>query len=92
MSRKGTSLKKLQEVFDEFKKLADKKKDVYDADIAALIEKQMTVAEDQWKLVAYEVLRGAKPAPSTSHSSLTSCPHLPPRLARAVRGKTFYNL
>ncbi len=45
----------LQEVFDEFKKLADKKKEVYDADIAALIEKQMTVAEDQWKLVAYEV-------------------------------------
>ncbi len=45
----------LQEVFEEFKKLADKKKEVYDADIAALIEKQMTVAEDQWKLVAYEV-------------------------------------
>ena len=45
----------LQEVFDEFKKLADKKKEVYDADIAALIEKQMTVDEDQWKLVAYEV-------------------------------------
>jgi 2-isopropylmalate synthase len=45
----------LQEVFDEFKKLADKKKEVYDADIAALIEKQMTVAEDQWKLVKYEV-------------------------------------
>jgi 2-isopropylmalate synthase len=45
----------LQEVFDEFKKLADKKKEVYDADIAALIEKQMTVGEDEWKLVAYEV-------------------------------------
>ena len=42
-------------VFDEFKKLADKKKEIYDADIAALIEKRMTVAEDQWKLVAYEV-------------------------------------
>jgi 2-isopropylmalate synthase len=45
----------LQDVFDEFKKLADKKKEVYDADIAALIEKQMTVAEDLWKLVAYDV-------------------------------------
>jgi 2-isopropylmalate synthase len=45
----------LQEVFAEFKKLADKKKEVYDADIAALIEKQLTVAEDEWKLVAYEV-------------------------------------
>ena len=45
----------LQEVFDAFKKLADKKKEVYDADIAALIEKQLTVAEDLWKLDAYEV-------------------------------------
>jgi 2-isopropylmalate synthase len=45
----------LQEVFEEFKKLADKKKEVYDADIAALIEKQMTVADDQWQLVTYEV-------------------------------------
>src|SRR6478736_2152754 len=45
----------LQEVFEEFKKLADKKKEVYDADIAALIEKRLTVAEDVWKLVAYEV-------------------------------------
>jgi 2-isopropylmalate synthase len=45
----------LQHVFDEFKKLADKKKEVYDADIAALIEKQITGAEDEWKLVGYEV-------------------------------------
>jgi 2-isopropylmalate synthase len=45
----------LQEVFDAFKKLADKKKEVYDADIAALIEKQLTVAEDLWKLSTYEV-------------------------------------
>ncbi len=45
----------LQEVFDEFKRLADKKKEVYDADIAALIEKRMNVAEDIWKLSAYEV-------------------------------------
>ncbi|MFO0791646.1 MAG: 2-isopropylmalate synthase [Pirellulales bacterium] len=45
----------LDEVFEAFKKLADKKKEVYDADIGALIEKQMTVAEDQWKLVNYEV-------------------------------------
>ncbi len=49
------SPEQLQEVFDEFKKLADKKKEVYDADIAALIEKRMTVVEEQWNLVAYEV-------------------------------------
>jgi 2-isopropylmalate synthase len=56
----------LQQVFDEFKKLADKKKEVYDADIAALIEKQMSVDEDQWKLVAYEVHATGKAEPSVS--------------------------
>jgi 2-isopropylmalate synthase len=56
----------LQEVFDEFKKLADKKKEVYDADIAALIEKQLTVSDDQWKLVAYEVHATGKVEPTVS--------------------------
>jgi 2-isopropylmalate synthase len=56
----------LQEVFDEFKKLADKKKEVYDADIAALIEKRMNVAEDEWKLVAYEVHATGKAEPTVS--------------------------
>jgi 2-isopropylmalate synthase len=56
----------LREVFDEFKKLADKKKEVYDADIAALIEKQMTGADDQWKLVAYEVHAASNGEPKVS--------------------------
>jgi 2-isopropylmalate synthase len=56
----------LQRVFDEFKKLADKKKEVYDADIAALIEKQMTVDEDLWKLVAYEVHAAGGATPTVS--------------------------
>jgi len=56
----------LQEVFDEFKILADKKKEVYDADIAALIEKRMTIAEDQWHLVAYEVHATGKAEPTVS--------------------------
>ena len=56
----------LQEVFDEFKKLADKKKEIYDADIAALIEKRMTVADDQWQLVAYEVHATGKGEPTVS--------------------------
>jgi 2-isopropylmalate synthase len=46
----------LQIVFDEFKKLADKKKEVYDGDIAALIELQLHGASDDvWKLVDYEL-------------------------------------
>jgi 2-isopropylmalate synthase len=56
----------LQEVFDEFKKLADKKKEVYDADIAALIEKGMTVVGDQWQLVAYEVYATGRAEPTVS--------------------------
>jgi 2-isopropylmalate synthase len=56
----------LQEVFEEFKKLADKKKEVYDADIAALIEKRMNVADDEWQLVAYEVHATGKGEPTVS--------------------------
>src|SRR5688572_26314473 len=56
----------LQQVFEEFKKLADKKKDVYDADIAALIDKRLTVAADVWNLVAYEVQATGKGEPSVS--------------------------
>ncbi len=56
----------LQAVFDEFKRLADKKKEVYDADIAALIEKRMNVAEDVWKLAAYEVQAKGGGTPTVS--------------------------
>ena len=46
----------LQEVFKAFKALADKKKEVYDGDIAALIKQTLhTVhAEQQWSLVSFE--------------------------------------
>jgi 2-isopropylmalate synthase len=56
----------LQEVFEEFKKLADKKKEVYDADIAALIEKRMNVVDDQWQLVSYEVNTSGGRTPTAS--------------------------
>ena len=56
----------LQEVFDEFKTLADKKKEVYDADIAALIEKRISIAGDQWQLVEFEVHATGKAEPTVS--------------------------
>jgi len=56
----------LQEVFEEFKRLADKKKEVYDADIAALIEKRITASGDQWQLVEYEVHATGKTEPTVS--------------------------
>jgi 2-isopropylmalate synthase len=50
----------LQTVFEEFKKLADKKKDVYDGDIAALIEAQIHGApREEWSLVAFEATSGS---------------------------------
>jgi 2-isopropylmalate synthase len=50
----------LQAVFDDFKHLADKKKDIYDGDIIALIEQQIHGGPGQveWSLVAFEVTSG----------------------------------
>jgi 2-isopropylmalate synthase len=54
----------LQTVFEEFKRLADKKKDIYDGDIVALIEQQLHgVAEEEWKLVSFEASSGTDRSP-----------------------------
>ena len=45
----------LQEVFVEFKKLADKKKDIYDGDIHALIQQEILgEIEGTWQLVRFK--------------------------------------
>ncbi len=51
----------LQSVFDEFKKLADKKKEVYDGDIIALIEQQLHggAPREEWQLVGFDVAIGS---------------------------------
>jgi 2-isopropylmalate synthase len=49
----------LQNMFEQFKVLADKKKEVYDGDIAALIKQQIHhVDEPEWELVSFEVTSG----------------------------------
>ena len=54
----------LQKVFEEFKVLADKKKEIYDGDIAALIEQQLLgVHSGQWQLVAFETESGTGRTP-----------------------------
>ena len=54
----------LQSVFAEFKQLADKKKEIYDGDLAALIEKQhYDVPEERWSLVSFEVTSGTGKTP-----------------------------
>ena len=43
-------------VFEEFKKLADKKKEVYDGDIVALAQQQLQITtQGEWQLVSYDL-------------------------------------
>jgi len=56
----------LRTVFDAFKVLADKKKEVYDGDIAALIEQQIHDVADSWSLIGYQVAAGSGQTPSVS--------------------------
>ncbi|MBX3420264.1 MAG: 2-isopropylmalate synthase [Pirellulaceae bacterium] len=60
------SAEQLQKVFERFKELADKKKDVYDGDIVALIQQEITGAgadQDAWKLVSYDVYNSSSRPP-----------------------------
>lgn len=56
----------LAAVFEDFKALADKKKEVYDGDIAALIEQRKSQVVDQWQLVTYEVQATNGQAPTAT--------------------------
>ena len=55
----------LRTVFEEFKVLADKKKELYDGDIAALIRQELRGADDDaWSLVAWDISCGSGHAPT----------------------------
>jgi 2-isopropylmalate synthase len=56
----------LDSVFAEFKKLADKKKEIYDGDVAALIEQKNTEMFDGWQFVNYKVQAASGEAPTVS--------------------------
>ncbi|MCH1442232.1 MAG: 2-isopropylmalate synthase, partial [Rubripirellula sp.] len=61
----------LQVVFEQFKSLADKKKEIYDGDIIALVQQQISGSVDeQWTLVDYVVTSGKSRQP---HVELTLC-------------------
>src|SRR5690606_28957314 len=45
----------LHAVFTQFKELADKKKEIYDSDIAALCEQQIRDMPVRWNFVSYEI-------------------------------------
>jgi len=53
-------------VFEQFKVLADKKKEIYDADIAALIEQQIHAIAEKWTLDSYKVLCGTGQIPEVT--------------------------
>jgi len=54
----------LNSIFREFKSLADKKKEIYDGDIAVLVEGQIRQAADVWKMVSYQVTAASGSTPT----------------------------
>lgn len=61
----------LQEVFERFKELADKKKEIYDGDIVALVQQQISGSvEEEWKLVDFEATSSRSGMPRVKLSLL----------------------
>lgn len=56
----------LQRAFDDFIALADKKKEVYDADIVALAENRLGEAPERWKLVSFHTSAGSSAIPTAT--------------------------
>lgn len=58
----------LQEIFGKFKKLADRKKEIFDGDIVALIQNEILAnnTDHEWKLVTYTVELTYKSTPKIS--------------------------
>jgi 2-isopropylmalate synthase len=48
----------VEHVYEQFKDLADKKKDVYDEDIEAILEQQLETNGQLWELVRFQVTSG----------------------------------
>ena len=58
----------LSAVFEKFKALADKKKEVFDEDLLALVAEETEFVEvgDDWQLVSYSVLTGSTSSPEAT--------------------------
>ena len=62
----------LQLVFDQFKVLADKKKEIYDSDLAALIEQQIREVADVWTFGSYTMAASTEETPRVTLTLLRS--------------------
>jgi 2-isopropylmalate synthase len=58
----------LQKVFEGFKTLADKKKEVYDEDLIVLIEKYLEDVPDHWQLIGLHTTAGLSVLPTATVS------------------------
>ncbi len=55
--------KEIDRAFDRFKKLADKKKEVFDEDLIAIVEDEVRAVENIWNLVGLTVKSGTRIKP-----------------------------
>ncbi len=58
----------LESAFTKFKALADKKKEVFDEDLEALVDEQLDIAGGLWELVAIQVTAGSNTIPTATVS------------------------
>jgi 2-isopropylmalate synthase len=56
----------LQAAFVKFKTLADKKKEVFDEDIEALVDDQLEIAPGLWELAGLQVIAGSNSIPTAT--------------------------
>ena len=64
----GYNLKeeKLNKAFVRFKEIADKKKDIFDDDLRAIVEDEIRVIKPLWELVSFEVNSGSRIKPKAT--------------------------
>ena len=58
--------KELNQAFARFKELADKKKNIFDDDLRAIIEEEIKVTKPVWQLDSFQVYSGTKITPSAT--------------------------
>ncbi len=56
----------LDKIFAAFKKLADRKKEIYDADLEALMEDHLRAIEETWRLESFHVFAGNSVTPTAT--------------------------